>query len=362
MSNGAPTVYDVAARAEVSIATVSRVLTNRSTVREATAERVLAAVRELGYVPSGSARGLAAKRTGVVGIVLPDHADTVAPVGGLPPLRVGSAEVPILRDDGTTSQRSPNLYYDEVLRGAEAEAWQQGLGLMIAAGRADVRSGLATSVAGRVDALAIFVGTLPDDAIEHVARRVPVVLLAGLRGHTDLDHVGANNIEGMRTLVRYALESRATASVVYVDGSVDAPDARDRLVGFRAGVADAAADPSVRIEQGDFSRASGRAAAERILQSGVPDLVVCANDQTALGVLDRFAEAGVAVPGRTRVTGFDGIEAGRLATPRLTTVHQPMFELGRLAIATLTERLAEPSLPPRSLLLPVEVLIRDTCP
>ncbi|NQX29507.1 LacI family DNA-binding transcriptional regulator [Microbacteriaceae bacterium VKM Ac-2854] len=360
---GAPTVYDVAARAEVSIATVSRVLTNPSAVRASTAERVLAAVRELGYVPSGSARGLAAKRTGVIGIVLPDHADTVAPAGGLPPLRVGAGEVPIVHDDGSSAPRSPNLYYDEVLRGAEAEAWGRGLGLMIAAGRSDARSGLATSVAGRVDALAIFVGTLADDAIEHVARRLPVVLLAGLRGHEGLDRVGANNVEGMRALVRYALESRPTGSVAYVDGSSDAPDARDRLEGFRAGVADAGAHPSIRVEPGDFSRASGRAAADRLLRDdALPELVVCANDQTALGVLDRLGEAGVDVPGQVRVTGFDGIEAGRLATPRLTTVHQPMFDLGRLAVATLTERLAEPTLPPRSLLLPVEVLLRESCP
>lgn len=357
---GAPTVYDVAARAEVSIATVSRVLTNPSAVRASTAERVLAAVRELGYVPSGSARGLAAKRTGVVGIVLPDHADTVASADALPPLRLGESEVPILVDTDTSAPRSPSLYYDEVLRGAEAEAWGRGLGLMIAAGRADAGTGLATSVAGRVDALAIFAGTLPGEAIEHVARRIPVVILAGHDGQEALDHVGANNLQGMRALVRYALGG--ASSVVYVDGPEDAPDARQRLAGFRAGVRDAGGDPDVVVEPGDFSRAAGRDVAARILSRPLPDLVVCANDQMALGVLERFAEVGVAVPGRVRVTGFDGIEAGRSSTPRLTTVHQPMYELGRLAIATLTERLADPSLPPRALLLPVEVLLRDSCP
>lgn len=360
MSSRAPTVYDVAARADVSIATVSRVLTNPSAVRESTANRVLDAVRELGYVPSGSARGLAAKRTGVVGIFLPDHEDTVAPAEGARPVRSGATEVPIITDTDTDPPRSTNLYYDEVLRGAETEAWRRGLGLMIAAGRADARAGFASSVAGKVDGLAIFDGTLPDEVIAHVARRLPVVILAGSRALEAVDHISANNVAGMRTLVRHAL-SAPTSSLVYVGGPADSPDAGDRLIGFREGVAEAAVVPEVRLESGDFTRASGRAAAERMLTAGLPDLIVCANDQTALGVLDRLGAEGVRVPERVRVTGFDGIEAGRHSVPRLTTVHQPMYELGRLAIVSLTDRLADPSRAPQSLLLPVEVLLRDSC-
>ncbi|KZX20955.1 Catabolite control protein A [Rathayibacter tanaceti] len=156
------------------------------------------------------------------------------------------------------------------------------------------------------------------------------------------------------------LESRPP-SLAYVDGRAEAPDAADRRAGFRAALHESGGEaPAVREECGDFTRASGRAAVERLLAAGLPDAIVCANDQMALGVLDGLAEAGIDVPARVQVTGFDGIEAGRLARPRLTTVHQPMHELGRIAVSTLVERLADPSRPARSLILPVEVLLRES--
>lgn len=361
-----PTVYDVAAEAQVSIATVSRVLTSPSAVREATRERVLQAVRALGYVPSGSARGLAAARTNVVGLLFPDHD---ALVGPMEPVPSSSDEVPILVDADVSPPRSPDLYYDEVLRGAEIEAWERGFALMIAAGRGDDGGARATAIAGRVDGLAVFAGALDDATLVHISRRIPVVVIAGTRGLESLDHVSASNYAGMRALVRHVLAGeqsrRADGSeptIAYIDGRLDSPDAQDRLAGFRVALEGERYDGMPRILPGDFTREGGRAAAEQILRTGLPDLVVCANDQTALGVLDVLVVAGVEVPGVVRVTGFDGIEAGRLSSPRLTTVHQPMYDLGRLAVSTLTDRLLDPSSPPRSLTLPVEVLLRESCP
>jgi len=90
--------------------------------------------------------------------------------------------------------------------------------------------------------------------------------------------------------------------------------------------------------------------------------VICANDQTALGVLDVLDEKGIRVPEDVVVTGFDGIAAGRHSRPRLTTVHQPMVELGRAAIHAITARLDDPELGPQSLTLPVQVVLRESCP
>jgi LacI family transcriptional regulator len=363
----APTVYDVAERSKVSIATVSRVLRSPDAVREETRARVLEAVYFLGYVPSGNARALAARRTNVIGLFFPGHDDIE--VGETPGPAAGS-EVPIVVDDGGASSETENLYFDEVLRGAEIEAWRRGFALMVAAGRGASREALVNDIAGRVDGLAVLARTVSDDLLAHVARRIPVVVLAGSERDDGFDHVSASNRPGMRTLASYVIEKHGVREPVYVAGPVDSPDDAERHDGFRealraAGIAEA----DLTLERGDFTREGGRAAAERLVDGGVlaaspdgPRAVICANDQTALGVLDVLEARGIRVPGDVLVTGFDGIAAGRHARPSLTTVHQPMVELGRAAVHAITARLDDPSLGAQSLTLPVRVVLRESCP
>lgn len=356
----APTVYDVAELSGVSIATVSRVLRSPSAVREQTRERVLDAVQSLGYVPSASARGLAARRTNVIGLFFPGHDDLLTD----DPVRVAPAgEVPIVVDAATDHHETENLYFDEVLRGAEIEAWRRGFALMVSAGRGSSREALVNDIVGRVDGLAVLARTVPDELLAHVARRIPVVILAGAHRVDDFDHVSASNGPGMRTLVGHVFDTYGSEETVYLDGPPDSPDAVERLGGFREALASRGlAESDVRIFRADFTRDGGRAAAERILAERQPRTILCSNDQMALGVLDVLERQGISVPGQVRVTGFDGIAAGRHSRPRLTTVHQPMVELGRAAVHAITARLDNPELSPQSLTLPVEVLLRDSCP
>jgi LacI family transcriptional regulator len=272
-----------------------------------------------------------------------------------------------------------NLYFDEVLRGAEVESWRRGFALMVAAGRGSSREVIVNDIAGRVDGLAVLAQTVPADLLAHVSRRIPVVVLADSRPGDELDHVSVDNVAGMRALTAFVLDGPGASDLVYVTGPSDSPDEADRHRGFDEAVAahraaarssgarstaEADAEVRVRVERGDFSRDGGRRVAEALLAPGatLPDAVVCANDQTALGVLDVFGRAGVDVPGRVRVTGFDGIEAGRFSSPRLTTVRQPMGELGRVAVRSVVRRLTDPGLAPQRVTLPVEVLLRESCP
>jgi LacI family transcriptional regulator len=415
----APTVYDVAAHAGVSIATVSRVLRRPDDVRPETRARVLDSVRSLGYVPSGAARGLAGRRHGVLGLFLPGHDgidlpepdwDRVADASRIPLIddREGRPTPPAPTGSGTritagttadaprTASNPANLYFDEVLRGAEVESWRRGFALMVAAGRGSSREVMLNDIAGRVDGLAVLAQTVPDDLLAHVSRRIPVVVLADSRPGDELDHVSVDNAAGMRALTEFVLgrvagEPRAAgeksergdglepagsrsrvADLVYVAGPGDSPDEADRHRGFDQAVAAATAAATrqghgpvrVRVERGDFSREGGRRAGEALVASPdpLPQAVVCANDQSALGVLDAFVAHGVDVPGRVAVTGFDGIEAGRFSTPRLTTVRQPMNDLGRVAVRTIVTRLTDPTAPPQRVTLPVEVLLRESCP
>ena len=167
-----PTVYDVADRADVSIATVSRVLRNPDAVKESTRATVLAAIKDLGYVPSGNARGLAARRTNVIGLFLPGHDDLE--ISNAAPPKAGE-RVPIRAEE--VEPQVETLYFDRVLRGAEIEAWRRGFSLMVGAGRGPAKESLVNDLAGRVDGLAVLSHTVSDELLAHVARRIPVVIL-----------------------------------------------------------------------------------------------------------------------------------------------------------------------------------------
>ncbi|SEB55505.1 LacI family DNA-binding transcriptional regulator [Microbacterium hydrocarbonoxydans] len=358
------TVYDVAERAGVSIATVSRVLRQPDAVRPATRERVLDSVTALGYVPSGSARGLAERRTGVLGLYFPGF-DASEDAPDLDVLADGRAErPPFTIEQASSDAGAPHptmLFLDEVLRGAELEAWKQGFVLMIGVGRDDPGRETARDIAGRVDGLMVLAQSVPDDVLARLARRIPVVVLSGpARGDT-YDHVTVSNAEAMAELTRLVLAQADEGTLAFIAGPEDSPDGAQRWDGFAAAIADAGvAIEDVTVLRGDFTRASGRRAAEELIERGVPTALVAANDQMALGAIDAFRSAGIRVPDDVRVTGFDGIEAGALSRPALTTVRQPMIDLGRAAVQLLARRLERPDAAPMTVRLPLQILVRES--
>lgn len=365
----APTVYDVAAHAGVSIATVSRVFRRPGDVRASTRESVLASVRALGYVPSASARGLAARRTGVLGLFFPDF-DAVDDEGLDASFDPGSGaqepgpRVEVVRDlDADAPAPRADLYFDEVLRGSELQAWRDGFTLMIGVGRGTNPVEIVTDIAGRVDGLALLAHSVPDAILEHVSRRIPVVLIAGARRGDDYDHVTVANSEGMHALTAHLVDDLGVRDLVFVSGPEGSPDDHERYDGFARALDERGIDArAVPVARGDFTRAGGRAVGERLLAAPapLPRALVCSNDQTALGVMSALAAAGVRVPDDVIVTGFDGIEAGLLSTPRLTTVQQPMVGLGRAAMSVMRRRLDDPDEPPITVRLPVRVLLRGS--
>lgn len=355
------TVYDVAARAGVSIATVSRVLRSPDSVRPATRERVHEAVSELGYVPSGSARGLAERRTGVLGLYFPGF-DAAEEAPALDVFADHAASAPpftLAHDDGEVHPTS--LFLDEVLRGAELEAWKQGFVLMIGVGRDDPDRSTVRDMAGRVDGLMVLARSVPDEVLARLSRRIPVVVLSGPPRGDDYDHVTVSNAKAMAEVTRTVLTQVPGGRLAFLAGPENSPDAEQRWEGFASAVAASGMDPAaVTVVRGDFTRASGRRAAEEILAGGVPDALIVANDQMALGALDVLRDAGLRVPDDVLVTGFDGIEAAALVRPPLTTVRQPMIDLGRAAVQMLARRLEHPDAPPAVVRLPLQILLRES--
>ncbi len=363
------TVYDVAAHAGVSIATVSRVFRRPADVRASTRETVLASVRALGYVPSASARGLAARRTGVLGLYFPDF-DAVEDADDDPTAegievsdQQGNAAVEVAVDIPDSGEiRRPNLYFDEVLSGSELQAWRDGFTLMVGVGRGVNAGEIVADIAGRVDGLALLAGSVPDDVLTHLSRRIPIVLIAGARRDDAYDHVTVANTEGMYALTRHLIEDLGVRDAVYVSGPEGTPDDRERYEGYRRALADSGIDAgSLPLYRGDFSRARGREIAVEILAAGPPPrALVCSNDQMALGIMEELQARGIRVPEDSIVTGFDGIEEGRLSSPRLTTVQQPMVKLGRAAMRVMRSRLEDPAQSPIAVRLPVKLLLRES--
>ncbi|NJI60127.1 MULTISPECIES: LacI family DNA-binding transcriptional regulator [Microbacterium] len=358
----AATVYDVADRAGVSIATVSRVLRSPDAVRPVTRERVLDAVSALGYVPSGSARGLAERRTGVLGLYFPgfDAAEDAPPLDVL-----SDADAPpfaIVRDDADADDgHTSMLFLDEVLRGAELEAWKQGFVLMVGVGRDDPDRSTVRDMAGRVDGLMVLASSVPDDVLARLARRIPVVVLSGPPRGDHYDHVTVSNAEAMAELTRHVLAQVGDGRLAFLAGPADSPDGLQRWEGFAAAVTAAGRSlDDVSVLRGDFTRGSGRRAAEELVASGAPAALIAANDQMALGALDVLRGAGIRVPDDVLVTGFDGIEAAALSRPPLTTIRQPMIDLGRAAVQVLARRLENVDAEPVLARLPLQIILRES--
>jgi DNA-binding LacI/PurR family transcriptional regulator len=359
-----PTVYDVAERAGVSIATVSFTFRQPERVREATRAAVLVAARELGYVPSASARGLAKGRTGALGLYSFDLMLAGPQQGTDSPLesvsRDAIGDLDDLQDDRDADPRAFPLYVDEVQRGFELECWQRSQALLLSSGTGSGAS--VTDVAGRVDGLAVFPGPTPVDTLEHVARRIPVVAFSMPPVADGLHHVTVDNRTGMRELVEHLVRDHGVRELGFV-GRLTTPDYGERFAGFRdaleaLGLPAPAepTDPTDLAEPHRFEVVADLLGADRL-----PRALVCASDQLALAVLDLLAARGVPVPERVLVTGFDGILAGRLARPTLTTVRQPMAAMGRLAVQVLVRHAHSPAEQPESHRLPVRVVRRESC-
>jgi len=364
-----PTVYDVAQAAGVSIATVSFTFRQPERVRESTREAVLRAARELNYMPSASARGLAHGRTGALGLFSFDmllEAGGVA--GGRPvPADPGAyfsdeiVERAFADDADDENFRVYPLYVDEVQRGFELECARRGRALLIGRGSMGDGAGV-TDIAGRVDGLAVFPGDRSSEILDQVARRLPVVAFAVPHGLGGLHRVRVDNGGGVRALVEHLVQVHGITDIGFV-GQPQMSDYAERFEGLRKALADLGLPvPDEVLDPTPLAADDPFPVVRRLHAAGsLPRALVCASDQHAMDLVEVLRRLGCDVPGDVAVTGFDGVVAGRLFTPSLTTVRQPMEAMGRLAVDILIETLANPDAPPVDRTLPVRPLFRESC-
>jgi LacI family transcriptional regulator len=347
MAQTPPTIYDVARMAGVSIASVSRVLNGRRNPREETRERVLQAVAELGFAPDGAARALSGRVKEVVGVVI---------------RRVRWVQ----SSEGEFAEQDESLIFTDVInRGIELAAQRQGFNLLLSSVDVDDHdlSGRLLALARKSDGLILHDRVLEPDQLDQLSRRVPVVTLANVATPTTVN-VHSDNRSGMRDLTRHLLADHGYRTLAYVAGLGDSPDsvARGETMAAEASAVGATLLTGPQW-QGNYYASGGARVIERLLASNgaLPRAIACANDQTALGVMYALAQHGIDVPGDVAVTGFDDIPMARHLRPQLTTVRQPIQEIGATAFDVLHAMISNGAPPRRDVMLPTRLIVRASC-
>ncbi|MFD4551539.1 LacI family DNA-binding transcriptional regulator [Streptomyces sp. NPDC058466] len=328
----AVTIADVAQAAGVSKTTVSRVLNTRGEVDASTAARVREVIDRMGYVPSSGAVGLARGSNRTVGMLVP-------------------------------SLTWP--WMGEVLQGVvdTVEAADFGLLLFTCNRGTESVARFTSQVSARAfDGLLVVEPENTLDMLTALHRDgLPVVLIDDRGHHPEFPSVTAANVEGGAAAARHLLADGRRSPLV-LTGPRRFGCVGDRLTGFCTAYADRGLAVDLVVE-GDFTEADGRASVRRLLAEGREfDAVFAHNDLAAIGVLGALRDAGIRVPDDVAVIGFDDIPVARHTEPSLSTVRQPMREMGETAARMLLARLAGRDSPASPVVLPTEMIVRASAP
>jgi DNA-binding LacI/PurR family transcriptional regulator len=333
ISGERPTLDQVALRAGVGRGTVSRVINGSPQVSERTRQLVEAAVAELGYVPNLAARALVTRRTDAVALVISESEDRVF----------------------------AEPFFAGLVRGISAGVAAAGRQLVLALTSGHERPLEHYLTPQHVDGV-LMASLHGDDPLPGRLRDrgLPVVLGGRPPGGFDGACVDVDNVGGARSGVAHLVE-RGRRRIATITGPRDMGAGQDRLAGYCAALAAAgmAADASLVVE-GDFSEVSGLAAMRELLARHPDvDAVFAANDPMAAGALRALREAGRRVPDDVAVVGFDDSPVSRMTEPPLTTVRQPVEQMGREMAEMLVELISghEPDTQ-RSAVLPTELVVR----
>jgi LacI family transcriptional regulator len=305
------TLEMVAERAGVSPSTVSRILNGTAVVSDDKRAAVDQAIAKLGFVPNPVARGLAGGRTLSIGVV---------------------------------SQAIDSPFYGAALRGIETALDAAGYSPLFMSGHwhADEEARCIEVLRSRrVDGLIVLTGRLADSALRSVARSLPVVVTGRNLKAPNLVSMDFDNREGARQATRHLIDL-GHRRIAFIAGDAQHPDAVDRQRGYQLALESAGLrlDPAL-VVQGNFSEHSGLLAAERLLQARARfSAIFAANDQMAVGAALGLHRHGRRVPDDVSLVGFDDLAGSLYMVPPLSTVHNPIQEIGQLAARAMLSLLA----------------------
>jgi LacI family transcriptional regulator len=330
------TIYDIAKAANVGIGTVSRVFNNHPSVSKETRDRVLCVASRLNYRPHPYARGLARKRTNSVMAVIPFFA---------------------------------TFFFYEILQGVQSKLSELECDMILyGVNRPDqVEESLRHNILrSRVDGILFFSMTMPESfASQNLEHNTPVVLVDAY--HENFDSLTVDNQQGAYVATKHLL-SLGHTHIGMLNANLETLPARERLKGYRRAITEAGltVEPSLvkssatpRLD--GFTREMGHDLMKKFIALGedMPTALFVASDIQAMGALAALSEAGLRCPEDMSVVGFDDIELA--AHLGLTTMRQPMFEMGVLAAEILSERLRNPSREITHTMFVPKLVVRKTC-
>ncbi len=325
------TLSEVAEEAGVSPTAVSRYLNNRIALPAATAERIDAAIAKLNYRPNLLAKRLSTGRTEAIGLVTPEIS---------------------------------NPFFSELAAAVEADAQRHGYGVYISSTQGDRRrevDAIRRLYDQHVDGL-IMITNQPDDGTlaGMLGDQRNVVLLDEDVPGVSVPRVFVQNEQGAYLATRHLIEA-GHRDIALVSGPHDLMSVRERLSGFERAMAEAGFSTHAGwVLLGEYSREYGRSAAALLLASDPrPTAILACSDYLALGILAVARQMGVDVPGDISLVGFDDMPFAELVDPPLTTVRQPIAEMGRLAFGHLLALMNNEEVMPQAR-LPVDLIIRQS--
>ena len=328
------TMHDVAARAGVSVKTVSNVVNDYPHVRQATRDKVQRAIDELGYKMNLSARNLRQGRTGIIGLALPE------------------LSLPYFAE-----------LADSVIRAADA----RGVVVLIEQTGADRQHELDVLTSERrqlTDGLIFSPLELGPDDADALKVDYPLVVLGERIFGGDWDHVTMNNVDAARAATQHLIDrGRRRIAVIGAHPGETMGSAALRVLGYQAALAanGIPLDPDLVVEAGLWHRATGAEATERLLESGAPfDAVFGLNDALALGALHVLHDRRIDVPGDVAVIGFDDIEEASYSSPTLSSIQPGSEQIAITAVDLLLARIAGSDDPFRRVIPEFEVVERES--
>jgi LacI family transcriptional regulator len=325
----AVTLLDVARVAGVSPSTVSRILNGTARVAPAKREAVEAAIAQLQFRPNIFARSL---KTGITMTV------------------------------GVLTQSIESQFYSRALKGIEVGLEASGHSPIIVSGHWSAETDLASLqllTSRRVDGLIILTSNIADADVLQLARQQPVVITERALQGPNLRSLHVDQQHGGYLATRHLLEQGHTR-IAHIAGVENRGDAEDRYLGYLQAHAEAGVTPDPRLlVRGNFTDQGGHVAALRLIDSGVPfTAIFCANDDTAQGARLALYQRGLRVPDDVSLVGFDDMPTSRFMTPPLTSVRQPVYEVGLYAARMLLDMMGYPA--EVGELPPLELVVRET--
>jgi LacI family transcriptional regulator len=325
------TIYDVAREANVSMATVSRVVNGNPNVKPTTRKKVTEVIDRLGYRPNAVARGLASKKTTTVGVIIPDIS---------------------------------NQIFAELARGIEDIATMYNYNIILSNSDQNMDKELRllnTMLGKQVDGLVFMSGNITEQHISEFEKSpVPIVLASAMEESGKIPSVNIDHEQAVYDAISTFIEG-GHKRIAMVIGPLHEPvNAEKKLLGYKRALSDAGIEYNEElVQEGDYTYDSGMEAFEKYLESDIkPTAVFVGSDEMALGVVHAAADKGFVIPNDFEVITSENTKLSLMVRPQLTTIVQPLYDIGAVAMRLLTKLMNKEEVTEQKVILPHRIEVR----